>query len=245
MWEVFKRTKFEMSINIWIGCKEAPFPTTLVFLPNSLVPDLHLGAKYMIDLHDCTHRMIHKYKYAIRVATLLPTMAVRVRPLWGIRLQTLLFFTAFLCDFKLVESCVGEEVGDLLLCRSCGHELAIEKDANFIHSRLALSYRNDTVVGERRVPVQRFENPQGYQFEVMTFRKADVVKHWPADKHFTWYPGYAWTVATCPRCNAHLGGLGIIYFDSVSHPLNVSGKWVYSNLRQQFQNQMALPYAVL
>lgn len=156
--------------------------------------------------------MIHKYKYAIRVATLLPTMAVRVRQLWGIRLQTLMFFIAFLCDFKLVESCVGDEVGDLLLCRSCGHELAFEKDANFIHSRLALSYRNDTVVGERRVPVQRFENPQGYQFEVMTFRKADVVKHWPADKHFTWYPGYAWTVATCPRCNAHLGGLGIIYF---------------------------------
>lgn len=163
--------------------------------------------------------MIHKYKYAIRVATLLPTMAVRVRQLWGIRLQTLMFFIAFLCDFKLVESCVGDEVGDLLLCRSCGHELAFEKDANFIHSRLALSYRNDTVVGERRVPVQRFENPQGYQFEVMTFRKADVVKHWPADKHFTWYPGYAWTVATCPRCNAHLGGLGIIYFDCVSHPL--------------------------
>ncbi|KAJ8263319.1 hypothetical protein COCON_G00157760 [Conger conger] len=42
-------------------------------------------------------------------------------------------------------------------------------------------------------------------FEVVTFRRADVFKHWPADKRFTWYPGYSWTVATCPRCSAHLG----------------------------------------
>ncbi|KAJ8388747.1 hypothetical protein AAFF_G00129800 [Aldrovandia affinis] len=45
----------------------------------------------------------------------------------------------------------------------------------------------------------------GLQFEVVTFSRADVFKHWPADKHFTWYPGHAWTVATCPRCSAHLG----------------------------------------
>lgn len=95
--------------------------------------------------------------------------------------------------------------GDLLLCRSCGNEIALESDADFIHSRLALSHRNDTVIGEKRIPVQLFENPQGYQFEVITFKKADVRKHWPAEKHFTWFPGYAWTIATCPRCRAHLG----------------------------------------
>lgn len=95
--------------------------------------------------------------------------------------------------------------GDLLLCRSCGYEIALESDASFVHSRLALSQRNNTVFGEKRVPVQLFENPQGYQFEVLTLKKADVRKHWPAEKHFTWFPGHSWTIATCPRCRTHLG----------------------------------------
>ncbi|XP_062398317.1 uncharacterized protein si:ch211-51h9.7 [Sardina pilchardus] len=119
----------------------------------------------------------------------------------------------FILQFLVVLLCVkcghacgtASGSGDLLLCRSCGHEIALESDANFVHSRLALSHRNDTVVGEKRVSVQKFENPQGYQFEVITFKTADVRKHWPAEKHFTWFPGYAWTIATCPRCRAHLG----------------------------------------
>lgn len=94
----------------------------------------------------------------------------------------------------------------LILCRACGHELAVGTDIHFVPSRLALSSRNDTSIGGRRVNVQLFENPHGHQFEVITFRKADVTQHWPADKHFTWFPGYSWTMATCPRCKAHLGG---------------------------------------
>ncbi|KAL4660327.1 hypothetical protein GN956_G441 [Arapaima gigas] len=94
---------------------------------------------------------------------------------------------------------------DLLLCRSCGHEVALGSSASFVHSPLALSHRNVSVLGGGRVPVQLLENPQGYRFEVVTFRVAHVHKHWPADSRFTWYPGYSWTVATCPQCSMHLG----------------------------------------
>ncbi|TDH13222.1 hypothetical protein EPR50_G00055080 [Perca flavescens] len=99
----------------------------------------------------------------------------------------------------------GTSSAAILLCRACGHELAVGADIHFVPSRLALSSRNDTFIGGRRVNIQLFENPHGNQFEVITFRKAEVTQHWPADKHFTWFPGFSWTVATCPRCKTHLG----------------------------------------
>lgn len=99
-----------------------------------------------------------------------------------------------------------EESGDeLLLCRSCGYEVAVSRDLKFVASPLALAQRNDTLIGERRVPVQLFQNPQGLRFQVLTFKRAAVHKHWPADDQVSWFPGYSWTVATCPRCHSHLG----------------------------------------
>nr|XP_033946290.1 uncharacterized protein si:ch211-51h9.7 isoform X1 [Pseudochaenichthys georgianus] len=113
------------------------------------------------------------------------------------------------------EACAaaGEEEGGtssspaaaLILCRGCGHELADGTDIHNVQSRMALSIRNDTSIRSRRVNVQLFENPHGHQFEVITFRKSDVTLHWPADKHFSWFPGFSWTLATCPRCGTHLG----------------------------------------
>lgn len=117
------------------------------------------------------------------------------------------FFFVFI--LYSAEACAGAQGGTstdtLILCRACGHELAFGTDIRPVSSRLALSSRNDTLVGGRRVNIQLFENPHGHQFEVITFRKADVTQHWPADKHFTWFPGFAWAVATCPRCRTHLG----------------------------------------
>uniref|UniRef100_A0A3Q2ZN96 Si:ch211-51h9.7 n=1 Tax=Kryptolebias marmoratus TaxID=37003 RepID=A0A3Q2ZN96_KRYMA len=85
----------------------------------------------------------------------------------------------------------------------CGRELALGTDTDFVPSPLALSGRNHTMAGGR-TRVQLLENPHGHRFEVVTFRKADVRKHWPADGDFSWFPGFSWTVATCPRCNTHL-----------------------------------------
>ena len=124
-------------------------------------------------------------------------------------------YISFVLLFQPGEACTAapEEGGTssttaatLILCRACGHELAVGTDIHFVPSRLALSSRNDTSIGGRRVNIQLFENPHGHRFEVITFRKADVTQHWPADKHFTWFPGYSWTMATCPRCQTHLGG---------------------------------------
>lgn len=121
----------------------------------------------------------------------------------------LLFYPA---AYQPVEGCAAaaeegatSSVATLILCRACGHELAVGADIHFVPSQLALASRNDTSIGGRRVNIQLFENPHGHQFEVITFRKADVTQHWPADKHFSWFPGFAWTVATCPRCKTHLG----------------------------------------
>ncbi|KAJ8285755.1 hypothetical protein GJAV_G00030570 [Gymnothorax javanicus] len=120
------------------------------------------------------------------------------------KMQVVLFICVWLHWFvSTCRACAGD--ADLLLCRSCGHEVASSSDVRYIASRLALSHRNNTMIGQRRATVQLFENPNGFQFEVVTFMRADVLKHWPADARFSWYPGYAWTVATCPRCSAHLG----------------------------------------
>ncbi|KAA0714449.1 hypothetical protein E1301_Tti020555 [Triplophysa tibetana] len=118
-----------------------------------------------------------------------------------------MYFTKFSWVFALLCEWVrsGVACSGLLLCRSCGHEVAEDADVRFVPSRLALSHRNDTVIGGKRVSVQLFENPQGFRFEVVTFKKADVLKHWPADSHFSWYPGFSWTFATCPRCKTHMG----------------------------------------
>ncbi|KAJ0019838.1 hypothetical protein NQD34_007407 [Periophthalmus magnuspinnatus] len=99
----------------------------------------------------------------------------------------------------------GMSTDTLMLCRACGYEVANGSDIRFVPSRLTLSSHNDTLPGGRRIGVQLFENPHGRQFEVITFRRADVTLHWPADGHFSFFPGFAWTIATCPHCKAHLG----------------------------------------
>lgn len=117
----------------------------------------------------------------------------------------------YCASYVHVDACAAEgnsSPATLILCRSCGHELAYGTDIRFYPSRLALNSRNDTWVGGRRVNIQLFENPHGHQFEVITFRRADSTLHWPADNRFSWFPGFSWTMATCPRCNTHLGGYG-------------------------------------
>ncbi|XP_062854933.1 uncharacterized protein si:ch211-51h9.7 [Trichomycterus rosablanca] len=119
-------------------------------------------------------------------------------------LWMLLLYAVLWQKTALIAACSGSDEL-LLLCRFCGHEVALEKHVHFMPSPLALSHRNNTIIGERRVAVQLLENPQGFRFEVLSFKQADVLKHWPADDHFTWFPGFSWTVATCPRCKTHLG----------------------------------------
>ncbi|XP_056136190.1 LOW QUALITY PROTEIN: uncharacterized protein si:ch211-51h9.7, partial [Lampris incognitus] len=113
------------------------------------------------------------------------------------------FFACFSPPDGLNDACAagGGERTPLILCRACGHELADERDVKYIPGPLSLS---DTLIGDRRVHVQVPENPHGRRFEVITFRRAAVTRHLPPDKGSSWFPGYSWMVATCPRFPARL-----------------------------------------
>ena len=53
---------------------------------------------------------------------------------------------------------------------------------------------------------QTFLNPHGFVHEVVTLRWAQHLSvAGPPTTEFTWYPGYAWEIAWCDRCAAHVG----------------------------------------
>lgn len=54
--------------------------------------------------------------------------------------------------------------------------------------------------------VQVFPNPAGIVHEILTARYATGLILWgEPTREFTWFTGYAWQVASCARCGAHLG----------------------------------------
>lgn len=49
-------------------------------------------------------------------------------------------------------------------------------------------------------------NPHGIEFRVLTFSHAPGAKTvGTATMDATWFPGYAWRMASCSACDAHLG----------------------------------------
>ena len=76
-------------------------------------------------------------------------------------------------------------------CRACEAEVA---DADAVCSIDGAS------------PVQVQGNPLGAVFEVVTLCEVrGLAFHGPATQAFSWFAGYAWTVASCARCSTHLG----------------------------------------
>jgi hypothetical protein len=52
----------------------------------------------------------------------------------------------------------------------------------------------------------RFTNPLHLSFRIGCFREAAGCRDQePATTEHTWFPGYAWRVALCAHCQAHLG----------------------------------------
>ena len=72
-------------------------------------------------------------------------------------------------------------------CRSCEHTIT--------RPDLAIQPHEHT-----------FRNPGGYSFHVLCYSDApgaaDVGE---ATTEATWFPGYAWSFATCGQCQTHLG----------------------------------------
>lgn len=63
----------------------------------------------------------------------------------------------------------------------------------------------DAVTLPGRPAVEAHLNPHGIVYRVRTFRAAAVAVSGPLVPAFTWYPGYAWRLATCRGCTEHLG----------------------------------------
>ena len=53
----------------------------------------------------------------------------------------------------------------------------------------------------------RFVNPAGVEYEIACFREATCRGDGEPTLEFTWFPGFAWSYATCANCRAHLGWL--------------------------------------
>ncbi|KAJ7337810.1 hypothetical protein OS493_007967 [Desmophyllum pertusum] len=94
---------------------------------------------------------------------------------------------------------------DSLLCRKCGHDVAVAANLNNIGSKLALRQRNDTILGVKQCLIQLFKNPHGQHFELITATSANIKHHGEAFEEHSWFPGYAWRLAVCPQCGAHMG----------------------------------------
>uniref|UniRef100_A0A8D8W893 Protein cereblon n=1 Tax=Cacopsylla melanoneura TaxID=428564 RepID=A0A8D8W893_9HEMI len=55
-------------------------------------------------------------------------------------------------------------------------------------------------------PQGTYVNPSGYIHETITLYTADQIRVDPElSTEYSWFPGYAWSVATCARCHCHVG----------------------------------------
>ncbi|WP_138774301.1 cereblon family protein [Desulfohalovibrio reitneri] len=92
-------------------------------------------------------------------------------------------------DFDEPEEDGGGEEDDLL-CAACGLPItrrvyAIERGGGHRHT---------------------FANPHGLVFEVAVYGPAPgATGLGPRSHEFSWFPGHAWQVVVCARCNIHLG----------------------------------------
>ncbi|XP_005103222.1 uncharacterized protein LOC101845563 [Aplysia californica] len=99
----------------------------------------------------------------------------------------------------------NEHAHGYLLCRKCGYELAEAEDLISVPSTLAHRQRNDSMGGGERALIQLFKNPQGAYFEVITLTNAHVEKANEKYAADSWFPGFAWSIASCPKCGVHIG----------------------------------------
>ena len=78
----------------------------------------------------------------------------------------------------------------LILCRECLFPITREEEQS-------------EMAGARQ---HTFANPSGIVFTIGCFQRADgCLPVGPASDEFTWFPGFAWRVAICRGCLAHLG----------------------------------------
>ncbi|XP_034232877.1 protein cereblon isoform X2 [Thrips palmi] len=96
----------------------------------------------------------------------------------------------------------------LLCCRQCGQHVAHQQDV--------FSMSVEGMQGT-------YCNVYGYVYETVTIHKATGLRlqNAPPSTEFSWFPGYAWTVAACSRCRKHMGW----HFTATSPDMKPRGFW--------------------
>ncbi|GAB2250900.1 hypothetical protein Droror1_Dr00017150 [Drosera rotundifolia] len=74
--------------------------------------------------------------------------------------------------------------------------------------RTTIARRSDMMVMSSDGPLGAYVNPHGYVHETMTFLKASgLALIGRPVREYSWFPGYAWTIANCATCESHMGWL--------------------------------------
>lgn len=89
-------------------------------------------------------------------------------------------------DTRLAEKAKKEK---RLFCAACRHPVTHQDE------RIAVQGGHE----------HTFTNPHGLVFRIGCFREASCTADGEATMEYTWFRGYAWRIAWCARCRAHLG----------------------------------------
>jgi hypothetical protein len=93
-------------------------------------------------------------------------------------------------DELLADQKAREDQGKGIRCSACGQRVTSADQ------RMAQGGSHE----------HRFSNPAGFEFHIGCFRTAPGCSPAGAPTEaWTWFRGYAWSVALCTRCGAHLG----------------------------------------
>ena len=87
-------------------------------------------------------------------------------------------------------------------------DFAVAVDRGIFCARCAtrVSHPDAVFRMDPRGPVAAFANPAGFLRRIVTVRVAESLTFaGDPTTNFTWFPGYAWTVALCATCGGHLG----------------------------------------
>lgn len=96
---------------------------------------------------------------------------------------------------------------DQIKCRSC---------------QTLIANRSDMLVMSTDGPLGAYVNPSGYVHEIMTLLKANgLALIGVPTEEYSWFPGYAWTVAYCATCEYQMGWL----FTAINKKLKPRSFW--------------------
>ncbi|XP_042057551.1 uncharacterized protein LOC121802061 [Salvia splendens] len=85
-----------------------------------------------------------------------------------------------------------------------------------------IAKRSNMLVMSSDGPLGAYANPGGYVHEVITLTRTDgIAVTGPPVKEYSWFPGYAWSVAECIMCGSQMGW----YFSATKKKMRPQAFW--------------------